>query len=183
MNKTDKSISKFLSLILRHRPQMVGIELGKNGWVETEELLNAIQKNGRNISLEDVRRVVATNDKQRFAFNEDESLIRANQGHSVKIELNYDAVKPPRVLYHGTAEKYMNGIRREGLRKMRRHHVHLSSSIETASKVGVRHGRLVLLQVDAEGMYKSGIVFYCSENGVWLTEHVPPQFISELSDS
>jgi len=180
MNKTDKNISKFLSLILRHRPQVVGIELGKNGWVKTEDLLKAIHKSGRNISMDDIRRVVVTNDKQRFAFSEGESLIRANQGHSVKIELNYEAVMPPAILYHGTAEKFMNGILREGLRKMRRHHVHLSASIETASKVGVRHGKLVLLQIDAEAMHQSGMVFYCSENGVWLTDHVPAEYITEL---
>ncbi|MEL6822512.1 MAG: RNA 2'-phosphotransferase [Calditrichota bacterium] len=182
MKDKDKKISKFLSLILRHRPQVVGIELGNNGWVETDKLLKTIQKSGRNINLEDIKRVVATNDKQRFAFSEGGGLIRANQGHSVKIELNYDAVKPPVLLYHGTAEKFIKGIRREGLRKMRRHHVHLSSSVETASKVGVRHGKLVLLKIDSAAMHRKGMVFYCSENGVWLTEHVPPDYIHELKE-
>jgi len=178
MSGTDKQISKFLSLILRHRPQVVGITLENDGWVAVDALLEALEKQKRGISLSDIQRVVAENDKQRFAFSEDGLRIRANQGHSVKVELNYPVAQPPEKLFHGTATKFLNTILRDGLRKMKRHHVHLSASVETASKVGVRHGELVLLQVESGKMSLDGHVFYCSANGVWLVDHVPPQYLS-----
>ncbi|MFN8489087.1 MAG: RNA 2'-phosphotransferase [Caldilineaceae bacterium] len=170
-------ISKFLSLVLRHQPDKIGITLDKAGWVAVTELLRACQQHGFPITLEELKTVVATSDKQRFAFSEDGTRIRANQGHSVDVELGYQPVTPPAMLYHGTAERFLPSIQQQGLVKGQRHHVHLSADEATAQKVGARHGKPVVLQVQSGLMHRAGCLFYQSENGVWLTAHVPVAYL------
>lgn len=177
MQKEHVKISRFLSLVLRHQPETIGLQLDDNGWVGVEDLVNACNANGRRLSRETLDEVVRTNDKQRFAFSDDGTRIRASQGHSVTVELNYQPLAPPALLYHGTATRFVESIRRQGLVRGTRHHVHLSGDRETAVKVGARHGKAVVLLVEAGRMQESGFAFYQSENGVWLTESVPPTFI------
>ena len=175
-----KKISKLMSYILRQHPEEFQIELTSQGWCQTEDLLKAIQSKKISISFEDMAEVVETNDKKRLAFNDDKTQIRASQGHSISIDLGYEPVTPPDVLYHGTATRFLDSIQEKGLKKGNRHHVHLSKDMETATKVGVRHGKLALLTVDAKAMHAKGFQFFCSENGVWLTDAVPVAFINEL---
>ena len=170
-------ISKFLSLVLRHQPDKIGVTLDKAGWVAVDELLRACQQHSFPITLEELKAVVATSDKKRFAFNEDGMQIRANQGHSVEVELGYQPATPPALLYHGTAERFLVSIRQQGLVKGQRHHVHLSADEATALKVGVRHGKPVVLQVQSGMMHRDGYLFFQSENGVWLTDHVPAAYL------
>jgi len=177
MSNDYKQKSKFLSLVLRHEPQRAGITLDESGWVGVAELLDGCRRAGQVISVDELREIVRTNDKQRFALSPDGLRIRANQGHSVEVELGYAPATPPEVLYHGTAEKHLAAIRREGLSKGARHHVHLSERVETASAVGQRHGRLVLLEVRAGAMHRDGIPFFKTPNGVWLTDHVPTKYL------
>jgi putative RNA 2'-phosphotransferase len=171
-DKQLKSISKQLSYILRHHPDSVGLVLDENGWVRVEALLNAV-KIERNV----LETIVAENDKKRFAFNDDKTMIRASQGHSIKIELGYEPSVPPDILYHGTASSNLKSIQNQGLIKGNRHHVHLSADTDTARKVGMRHGIPVILTVLAGQMGTDGYNFFVSENGVWLTEHVPPRYL------
>lgn len=173
--------SKFLSLVLRHSPETIGLKLDSAGWAQTDELLGCLARSGRSMSLKDLQAVVAGNNKQRFAFSEDGSRIRANQGHSIHVELGLDAQRPPAVLYHGTATRFLDAIFQQGLTKQNRHHVHLSESVEVAGNVGRRHGKLALLQVDAARMQAEGHVFYRSDNGVWLTDAVPVTYLANLS--
>jgi putative RNA 2'-phosphotransferase len=170
-------LSKFLSLVLRHEPEKIGIVLDANGWVAVDELLAAAAKAGVVLTLESLRRVVETNDKKRFAFSEDGRRIRASQGHSVEVDLDLAPTVPPEHLFHGTATRFLEPIRAEGLRPQSRRHVHLSPDEETAVKVGMRHGKPVVLQVAAGRMQREGHVFYLSANGVWLTENVPPEYL------
>ena len=174
-----KSISKKLSLVLRHRPEAIRIELDENGWIETEVLLRQFSKHFQPLKLEQLEEVVATNNKKRFAFNEDGSRIRASQGHSVKVELGYEPVQPPEYLYHGTATKNLQSILKGGIVKGKRHHVHLSVDKETATNVGTRHGQPVILTIRSGEMHRQGSEFFCSENGVWLTESISPEFIEQ----
>lgn len=169
--------SKFLSLILRHDPAVVGVEMDESGWVEVEELLAALQRKDAGFSRECLDEIVATNDKKRFAFSEDGSRIRASQGHSLGIDLGLEPVIPPVELFHGTAERYLASIRENGLRRGSRDSVHLSPDAETARKVGQRHGRPAVLVIRAVAMAEAGYRFYLSDNGVWLTEVVPAAFI------
>ena len=162
--------SKFLSLVLRHRPGVIGIELDNEGWVAVEDLLAACAQYGRAVSREQLDAVVRTNDKQRFAFSADGSRIRANQGHSVPVDLGLVPAEPPELLYHGTVQRSLESIRRDGLVKGNRHHVHLSPDIQTATKVGQRRGRPVVLVIEAGRMFRDGHEFFRSENGVWLTD-------------
>ena len=171
-----KHISKFLSLILRHNPEKIGLHLDENGWADVSELLSKANKSGKRLNLETLIEVVATNDKKRFAFNEDQTKIRANQGHSIKVNLEYVAKQPPEFLYHGTVSKFMGAIREKGLLKMNRHHVHLSSDRDTAIKVGSRRGKPIILSVNSGEMHQQRILFYQSDNGVWLTDTVAPDF-------
>lgn len=175
--KEIKTASKFLSLILRHQPDTIGLELDKNGWASVEELIEKANINGHSFSRELIETVVSTNDKKRFAFNEDRARIRASQGHSLKVELDLQIQEPPEHLYHGTISENIKDIKSSGLKKMSRQHVHLSKDEETARKVGSRRGKPVILIVKALEMYKTGSVFYISENGVWLTDEVPQQYI------
>ncbi len=177
MNPQAVKISKFLSLVLRHEPERIGIALDAAGWTSVNELLAACRAHGNSISLEQLQEVVADNDKKRFSFSEDGSLIRASQGHSVEVELGYETAIPPAKLFHGTAERFLASIKEQGLLKRQRHHVHLSADIETATNVGQRHGKPAVLQVESEKMQQDGFIFYLSTNGVWLTEHVPVPYL------
>jgi putative RNA 2'-phosphotransferase len=172
-----KSIGKFLSLILRHSPETIGLQLDENGWADVDELLSKSAQHRRAFSKQDLMEIVATNDKQRYAFNETQTKIRANQGHSIQVELQLQPAEPPECLYHGTVAKFMGAIRKEGLLKMSRQHVHLSADITTAEKVGSRRGVPVILRIRSGQMYRDGIVFYLSDNGVWLTDHVDAKYI------
>lgn len=173
----NKRLSKFLSLVLRHEPGEIGIALDEQGWARVDELLEAMNAHGHALDFETLEQVVETNDKKRFAFSDDGEQIRASQGHSVEVELGYEPVEPPRTLYHGTVARFLDDIRRDGLRKGKRHHVHLSTSEQTASQVGKRRGAPVLLKVRARDMHASGHRFHVSANGVWLTDAVPTEFI------
>jgi putative RNA 2'-phosphotransferase len=178
MKDSDKNTSKFLSLILRHRPEIIGLSLDENGWANTEDLINKLNAHGHSLTLEQLVSIVDNNDKKRFALSENLLRIRANQGHSIEVDLNLQQQSPPGVLYHGTAERNVESIKRQGLLKGSRHHVHLSADKETARKVGMRYGKPVILIVDAANMNAEGYTFCCSDNRVWLTDHVPPAFIS-----
>ncbi len=175
--KETTRISKLLSLVLRHAPEKIGLTLDSAGWVGVRELLDALAQHRFPVSLAQLEEVVATNTKKRFSFNEDGSRIRANQGHSVEVELGYAPSVPPDMLYHGTVEKFLESIRAKGLIKGERHHVHLSADVATAKLVGQRRGRPVLLTVNAGRMHADGFAFFVSANGVWLTEHVPTAYI------
>ena len=169
--------SKFLSKVLRHAPGIIGIALDESGWTSVDGLIAAANRRGITIDRELLMEVVATNDKRRFSLSEDGSMIRANQGHSVQVDLGLEAVRPPDVLYHGTADRFLASIEAKGLVAGRRHHVHLSLDSQTATKVGSRHGEPVVLTIDAARMWSDGHVFYCSANGVWLTDQVPVDYI------
>lgn len=175
--KTVRQTSKFLSLILRHQPETIGITLDPQGWVAVDTLLTQLAAHRHPVSRELLAHVVATNDKQRFVFSPDMQRIRANQGHSFEVDLGLQAIVPPAILYHGTVDEFIPLIREGGLKKMSRQHVHLSADLETASKVGGRRGKPVILHVRAGELHAAGHAFYRSENGVWLTDHVPASHI------
>jgi putative RNA 2'-phosphotransferase len=174
-------ISRFLSQHLRHQPQRLGLTLEPGGWVAVDDLLAACARHGLQISRAELEEVVARNDKRRFSFDGTGERIRANQGHSVDVDLQLAPVAPPVTLYHGTSRATVDAIQREGLRKMRRHHVHLSADVPTAIRVGRRHGHPVVFAVDAGAMSRAGILFYRSENGVWLVDAVPSHYLRLLS--
>ena len=171
------SVSKFLSLVLRHEPQRIGITLDEAGWTDVDGLLAAAARHGNPFTREELLHVVATNDKKRFALSDDGTRIRASQGHSVSVELGYEPSEPPEKLYHGTATRFVESIRGEGLRPGERQHVHLSTTPEIATGVGQRHGKPVVLTVRAGAMHRAGYAFYVSANGVWLTPSVPVEFL------
>jgi len=177
--KNKKSISKFLSLVLRHQPKLIGLVLDENGWADTTELIRLSATKQVHFTKMELQEIVATNDKKRFAFNNDESKIRASQGHSIVIDLALRATEPPAFLYHGTAEKNREIILSDGIRKMNRQHVHLSDNKTTATNVGSRHGKPFVFTVLAGQMFQDGILFYLSENGVWLTDYVDAIYISK----
>lgn len=171
-------VSRLLSLVLRHKPETIGIELDKNGWVSITELLEALEKNGTTLTFDELNFIVDSNDKKRFGFNEDVSKIRANQGHSLSVDLQLKAVRPPSLLYHGTSYDNSLLIKKEGIKKMNRNHVHLSEDSLTAEKVGSRKkGLCVILNIDSQHMNADGVKFYKSDNGVWLTDYVAPIYI------
>jgi putative RNA 2'-phosphotransferase len=173
-------ISKYLSKYLRHQPDKIGIKLAPGGWVEVEELLSACAKNKFPITRQELQVVVEYNDKKRYSFDSTGTLIRANQGHSVEIDLQLEPAVPPDLLYHGTGRKSVESILQTGLCKMSRHHVHLSRDIATATTVGARHGKPVVFIVDAGAMYQAGYTFYCSDNDVWLVDSVPPEYLQKV---
>jgi putative RNA 2'-phosphotransferase len=177
MNTTLMRYSKFMSLVLRHRPKLIGLNLDEGGWARVDALLAGMNAKGMPVDLAVLEQVVAENDKQRFTFNADRTKIRANQGHSIAVALDLPPRTPPDCLYHGTASKNISSIRGQGLKKGKRQAVHLSADTETAVQVGGRHGEPVVLVIDAARMAADGFVFTCSENGVWLVEHVPPGYI------
>ena len=180
MKDKIKKTSKFLSYVLRHNPAEIELELDENGWVEITQLITHANNHGKNIDRELIEQVVSTNDKQRFAISEDGKMIRANQGHSIEIKLDLEPSVPPAVLLHGTAEKNLGLITGDGLSKMSRHHVHLSECKKTASAVGRRYGKLVLLEIDTVKMIQDGFQFFKSENNVWLVDSVPAQYIKVM---
>lgn len=179
MGKFDK-LSIFLSLVLRHKPDAAGIFLDEHGWANVEDLINGIKNTGRNINMPILEDIVETDSKQRYSFNEDKTLIRANQGHSVPVDVNLEKMKPPKFLYHGTADRFLNSIMEEGLKPMNRLYVHLSTDIETAIRVGKRHGNPVVLKIHSNQMYEEGCIFYLSKNGVWLTKSVDIKYLEQL---
>lgn len=183
MEKQDKKLSKFLSLILRHKPHLVGIELDGEGWADVDLLLQALNNHHHVVDMARLERVVATNDKQRFAFDDNKQKIRANQGHSINICLNLPETTPPDVLYHGTASVFLGSILADGINKQSRQYVHLSADVQTAIKVGSRHGKAAVLVVDSQKMHQAGIKFYQADNGVWLTDDVPAVYLSVFADT
>lgn len=178
--KEKNKFSKFLSLVLRHKPEEIGLILDNEGWVDVNELINKINKVEVTLTFENLKEVVDTNDKKRFVFSDDFSKIRANQGHSITVDLKLKPVTPPVILYHGTAEKNIVSILEKGILKQDRNYVHLSADIGTATKVGMRYGKPVIIKVLALEMYEKGYVFYRSENNVWLTDFVPKKFINTV---
>lgn len=175
----DTKTSKFLSLILRHKPEVIGITLDEHGWARVDEVIAGIAKT-RPMSMEILEEIVATDSKRRYVFNEDKTLIRANQGHSVHVDVELEEKVPPEVLYHGTGEKSVASSEAQGLLPMSRLYVHLSTDVAMATKVGQRHGKPVVFRVDAQKMAKQGHRFYVSRNGVWLTKQVPAEFLQKL---
>lgn len=178
-----KQISKRLSYVLRHRPDSVGIELEPGGWVAVDALLAALAQAGKVVTPEVLDQVVRKNDKQRFEFSDDGQRIRARQGHSTQVDLGYEPATPPDVLYHGTATRFLESILAEGLVKGRRHHVHLSTNHQTMLQVGSRHGKPVVLSVAAQEMVAEGHTFFVTGNQVWLTEHVPVEFLAVMGEN
>jgi putative RNA 2'-phosphotransferase len=174
------TVSKFLAKHLRHAPDALGLALGAGGWVNVDDLLAASERVGFTITYDELIECVETNDKQRFSFDDTGDLIRANQGHSVEVDLQLEEKRPPDVLYHGTVERFLASIITDGLNKGKRHQVHLSKDTETARKVGARRGKPIILQVDAGKMHGQGFKFFLSVNGVWLTEAVPAVFLTRL---
>jgi putative RNA 2'-phosphotransferase len=174
---SKNKLSVFISLILRHKPGEIGITLDEHGWANVDELIAGINASGRNIDMDILKEIVATDEKKRYSFNEDMTLIRANQGHSVLVDVELKEVTPPDILYHGTAWRFIDGIKRDGIKPMSRLYVHLSKDFDTARTVGRRHGDCAVLVIEAKKMYENGIKFYLSENGVWLTEYVDWKYV------
>lgn len=173
----DVQTGKFISLALRHHPEAAGVTLDEKGYADVQELICGVARKFSGFTMDDLERIAANNNKQRYSFNEDKTKIRANQGHSVSgVDLGLPEREPPAVLFHGTYSGAVGAIRSDGIKKMSRQHVHLSSDEDTAVKVGKRHGQPVVIKIDAAAMYGDGYKFYISENGVWLTEHVPSKY-------
>lgn len=173
-----KSLGRYISLILRHKPEVIGITLDAHGWANVQELIDGIRKT-RYIDMEILEKVVAENDKQRYSFNKDKTLIRANQGHSIPVDVELSVAEPPEYLYHGTAKKYVESIEKQGLIPKSRLYVHLSKDRETAEGVGRRHGEPVIYRVKTGEMQKDGFEFFLSVNGVWLTKEVPVKYLEK----
>jgi len=178
-NKQDK-LSVFISLVLRHNPDAAGIKLDKHGWANVDELINGIGNTGRRIDMSILEEIVASDQKKRYSFSDDRRLIRANQGHSISVDVELKEEEPPMFLYHGTAKRFLDSIDIEGLKPMSRLYVHLSKDIETALKVGSRHGQTIALKICSKEMFDEGYKFFLSENGVWLTKQVPIKYIHEI---
>ena len=179
MKGNNTSTSRFISLILRHKPEVIGITLDEHGWANVDELLAGVNLT-RPLDMTGLEDIVRTDEKQRYSFNEDKTLIRANQGHSVPVDVELEAVTPPEILYHGTGEKYVESIEAQGLIPKTRLYVHLSGDYETAFQVGSRHGRPRIYQVHSGQMAEDGYVFYRSVNGVWLTKEVPSKYLTQM---
>jgi probable RNA 2'-phosphotransferase len=177
LNLTDTS--RFISLILRHKPEVIGITLDEHGWANVDELITGISKT-RPMDMEILEEIVRTDNKQRYSFNEDKTLIRANQGHSIPVDVELPLAEPPEYLWHGTGEKYVSSIDAQGLIPKSRLYVHLSADEVTAKKVGSRHGRPVIYRVATGQMYRNGIEFRLSVNGVWLVDAVPVQYLEKI---
>ena len=173
-------ISKYLSYHFRHRPDLLGLELAPGGWVEIDKLLTASQQLKFPITLSELRHVVEHNDKQRFSFDATNTLIRANQGHSVRVDLQLQPKIPPEILYHGTHVGAVSAIKAQGLQKMSRHQVHLSANYQTARDVGSRRGKPVVFEIDTQAMHHQGFTFYLSDNGVWLVDSVPRKYLRQI---
>lgn len=176
-DKRRTRISKFISLVLRHQPETARLTLEPGGWVPIDDLLSGAAAAGMRFTRDELEEVVVACDKQRFAIDPTDTKIRANQGHSTEVDLQLEPAEPPAELYHGTPERNLEAVLRDGLFKMARHHVHLSPDTPTATKVGARRGKPVILVVDAAAMRADGHMFYRSANGVWLVEHVPARYL------
>ena len=175
-SKSDEKLGRFLSLVLRHNPAAAQITLDEHGWADVKALLAGCARAGRRIDRDTLERIVRENNKQRYSFNDDHTKIRANQGHSISVDVELKEAEPPKYLYHGTASRFLPAIQAEGLRKMSRQYVHLSGDFETAMAVGRRHGIPVVVTIDAAAMAQDGVSFYRAENGVWLCGHVEPKY-------
>ncbi|SCY72945.1 putative RNA 2'-phosphotransferase [Lachnospiraceae bacterium XBB2008] len=179
MAKSDEETSRYISLILRHKPEVIGITLDEHGWADVDALIAGVSKT-HPLDMNILERIVAEDEKQRYSFNEDHTLIRANQGHSIPVDVELEEVIPPEILFHGTGEKYIASIDEQGLIPKSRLYVHLSEDKETAHKVGQRHGRPVIYEVKSGDMHNDGFVFYRSVNGVWLTKEVPVRYLNRI---
>ena len=175
MNLTK--VSKFISLILRHKPEEIGIQLDEHGWADVRKLIKGVAEKYPGFNLDILEEIVNTDEKQRYSFNGDRTLIRANQGHSIPVDVELEEVEPPEYLYHGTAWKYIPSIMQCGLIPKSRLYVHLSGDIETATNVGKRHGAGMVLYVRSGDMHRDGFTFYRSINGVWLVKNVPVEYL------
>ena len=179
------SLSKYISLILRHKPEVIGISLDEHGWANVDELISGIVNSDKNyvgLNLDIIEEIIRTDNKQRYSFNEDKTLIRANQGHSILVDVELEKKQPPEFLYHGTGKKYVESISNQGLIPKSRVYVHLSKDIETAINVGKRQGEVVLYLIQSSEMYRDGYEFYLSKNGVWLTKKVPMEYMEEIKN-
>lgn len=174
----DIKIGKYICLILRHKPEIIGIELDKNGWANVDELINGLKKKYPDFNREKLEYIVNTDNKQRYSLSDYKRKIRARQGHSIDVDVELKELTPPEFLYHGTAERFLGSIMKEGLVPKSRLYVHLSKDVETAEKVGKRHGKPAVLKIETGKMAEDGFKFYLSENGVWLTKAVPPKYFS-----
>lgn len=174
MNEIE--LSKFISLILRHKPEIINIKLDDNGWADVEVLINGINKKDFNINMGILESIVETNNKQRFAFNDNKTKIRANQGHSIAVDVELEELIPPDILYHGTSKRFLENILKDGITKQNRNHVHLSANVDTALIVGKRHGNPIVLKINSKQMSNDGIKFYKSKNNVWLTDYVNSKY-------
>ena len=180
MKNDDITLGKFLSLILRHKPEAAGITLDREGWADTQALIRGINASGHIIDMETLERIVREDNKKRCSFNADKSKIRANQGHSIPVDVGMREALPPERLYHGTAYRFLDSIKREGIRKMSRQYVHLSGDTETAVNVGKRHGKPAVLVIDTKAMSADGYIFRISDNGVWQSEDIPWRYVTEI---
>jgi putative RNA 2'-phosphotransferase len=174
---SDIKFGKFMSFVLRHHPEDIGITLDAHGWADVNALIAGIRKTYPQFTRDVLERIVRENNKQRYSFNDDKTKIRANQGHSIDVDVVMKQAEPPEYLYHGTAERFLNSIRQQGLTRQHRQYVHLSQDADTAVEVGRRHGSPVVLKINASAMYRDGLVFHISENGVWQCENVPWKYI------
>ena len=174
----DTNLSRYISLILRHKPDTIGLQLDNKGWGSVEGLLNGLNDGKNIVTMKDLERIVSEDSKNRYSFNEDKTMIRANQGHSINVDLELKPVKPPKFLYHGTGKKYLKSILENGIIKKSRQYVHLSDDLVTAIDVGRRHGEVSVLRINAEQLYEDGAKFYLSENKVWLCDYVPVEYIT-----
>ncbi len=181
LSKSLESTSKYLSLILRHKPETIGIELDEHGWADVEELIRGISRT-HEFNMDILEEIVRTDNKQRYSFNDDKSLIRANQGHSIPVDVELEKAEPPETLYHGTGEKYRKSIDAEGLKPKSRLYVHLSRDIDTAVIVGKRHGEPIVYRVSSKDMQNDGYEFFKSVNGVWLTKNVPVMYLEVINN-
>lgn len=173
------TISKYISFILRHNPRAAGINLTEHGYANCDELVNAIQKKYPKFDIATLKEIVDTDEKQRYSFNDNKTMIRANYGHSIAIEMEYDILSPPEFLYHGTSQKALKSIMEKGILPMKRQYVHLTESIDIASDVGKRHGDPIVLKINCSKMAHDGFKFYRSENGVWLSNMIPKEYIEK----
>lgn len=174
--QSPESVSKLIALVLRHKPEALNLYMDGHGWISTADLIEKLNER-QPFTMEMLEEIVRTDNKQRYSFNADQTKIRANQGHSIPVDLELLPLEPPTVLWHGTGEKYVESINQKGLLKQSRQYVHLTDNHDTAITVGKRHGKPVVYTVDAHAMWQEGYAFYRSENGVWLTDHVPVKFL------
>jgi putative RNA 2'-phosphotransferase len=180
MDQETLALSKFISLVLRHRPDIISLDMDEQGWCDVNQLIDNMNKDGKTISYEKLNEIVETDNKQRYSFNEDQTKIRANQGHSIQVDLKLKCVVPPQFLYHGTVEKFINSIMHSGLQKKERQFVHLSADFNTAEIVAKRRGEPIILKILSGRMFEEGYQFFKSENEVWLVDHVPIRYIERV---